>query len=732
MFTRPLNWLASLVYKAGSTAYGMFPTWRNGQPTYPIANFYNNVNYGYRRNELIFACLALKSDSTSSADLDLLDANGEELEDHPILDLLNNPGPPQFSLPTFLSLIILHRDLAGASYWQKVRARNGMVVQLWPLRPDWMYPIYGAPGIRAYEYRIPGQAPATINTEDVLCFRNLDPIEIFSGLSPVAVAGRAVSVDNDSTDFIKSMLEQGGIPPAILTSKLKLNNEAVSDIRRRWKERYGGFRNWTEPAVLDSDASFQRTGMTVDELALPQMNERSESRICAVMRVPPILVGAQVGLERSTFSNYEEARKAFWEDTLMPVYNNILTELNRGLVPEFGGDIKLVWDFDEVPALTENANDRSQRAVAELQSGGITVNMFLKQVGEDEIGEPGDVFLRQSSVQMIPADATVDDLRAQAQEDALAARQAFEQSNNNNQQGDQGDNETDTKPAPSSKYMRRIGEKAVSPDLASPNPAASEPTQGAAAQAALKARQRKEAANLKVIQQVLTAQKTRAVNDLVVKNTSILESATEDTSLDWVNDPEWWTNEDDGLFASLVNRLLGTAQSAARYAVDILKEAAQLRIEIDPATHPAFNINLSTVDREVYDWAKSYTYEMVRGVNLTTRKELQKAISDWIKSDSNDINDLKRAIAPIFNENRASAIAITETTRAYTEGYVTAWKAAGNITMYEVYTAGDQDVDEECIAASVEGPYPLHDRIHRPPLHIGCRCGIQPIESQDT
>ena len=41
-----------------------------------------------------------------------------------------------------------------------------------------------------------------------------------------------------------------------------------------------------------------------------------ESRICAAMQVPPILVGAKVGLDRSTFTNYQEARKQLWEEAI--------------------------------------------------------------------------------------------------------------------------------------------------------------------------------------------------------------------------------------------------------------------------------------------------------------------------------------------------------------------------------------------------------------------------------
>ncbi len=194
------------------------------------------------------------------------------------------------------------------------------------------------------------------------------------------------------------------MPPFVLTSSLSLTDDAVAEIRARWHQRYAGWRNWLEPAVLDKDARVQPISWSLSEMGFEGLDARSEARICQVLRVPPILVGAKVGLDRSTFANYSEARRSFWEDSLMPQYRRIRDELQVDLIDrEFGDEHRLDWDFSDVPALQEDRTARWQRATESLSAGGITVNDFRREVGLDAIGPAGDVFLRGFNVTEVPA-----------------------------------------------------------------------------------------------------------------------------------------------------------------------------------------------------------------------------------------------------------------------------------------------------------------------------------------
>lgn len=386
----------------GKFAYDTLPTWQVGRPAYTNTSFANNVTSGYRKNELIFACISVKANSAAVPVLRVhRKRDGEELPDHPLRALIANPNPMMTEFD-FHAANLSYLDLAGRAYWEKERSRAGKLVHLWPLRPDWMKPVMQTGAmISGYEYAVPGETPPKLLATDVLAMRLWDPLDQYNGLAPVQVAARVGDVDNATSDFIKLFWEHGGMPVGLITTKQSLTPEAVTSIRAGWRERYGGYKNWTEPAVLHSEATYQRTGLTFGEMGFDALDARSEARICMVLRVPPILVGAKVGLDRSTFANYAEARKSFWQDTLLPEYRHIQDALTADLVPEYGGDIELRWDFSEVPALQEDANARWLRAREGLASGGLTVNEYREEIGLGNVAN-GDVFIRSLVQQEVP------------------------------------------------------------------------------------------------------------------------------------------------------------------------------------------------------------------------------------------------------------------------------------------------------------------------------------------
>jgi HK97 family phage portal protein len=306
-------------------------------------------------------------------------------------------------------------------YWQKLRTNGGEVVELWPLRPDF---VKAVPDIKTmiggYQYAPSGVDAFTFPPMDVIVHKNLDPLNLLKGLSPVQVAARIIDVDNDETDYIKLFWEKGGVPSGILKSRLQLDDQMVSDIARRWRERYSGFNNWTAPAILDNDAEYQKIALSFSEMGLETLDGRDETRICMVLGVPPIIIGTTYGLGRGTFSNYAEARKAWWEDFLMPQYKQLADDVNNQLVPDFGEDVYVAWDFSKVPALQEDQNARWQRATTAFTAGAITINEFCEQVGLEGKGKDGEVYVRSNQTGVVgvgnPADDTPID-----QDDAKAS-----------------------------------------------------------------------------------------------------------------------------------------------------------------------------------------------------------------------------------------------------------------------------------------------------------------------
>lgn len=381
----------------------MLETWRDNVPTYNPVNFAALAEHGWRRNELIYACIQKTANTAAQVQTQVVGADGEPLENHPLARLLEHPNPFMNEFD-FLTAVIVYQYLAGVAYFEKVPSRLGQTVELWPLRPDWVQIIPSSRDfIGGYLYTVPGRPPVALAAEQVLRFPLADPLDQYHGWPPVAVAARVGDVDSGVTDYLKLLIEKGGTPPGLLKTTQKLNDAQVADIRRRWGERYGGVEGWLAPAVLDSDAEYQRTGATLNEMGFDVLDARNEARICMVLRVPPILMGAKIGLDRSTFSNYAEARRAWWQDDLLPLYAN-LTDVLNGLAAEWG-DVQVEFDYGGVYALAELLADQRAAATEAWNAGGMTLNEYRAALDLPELPGPEGQAFKAPAPSLLPAGA---------------------------------------------------------------------------------------------------------------------------------------------------------------------------------------------------------------------------------------------------------------------------------------------------------------------------------------
>lgn len=365
-----------------------------GQPVYPQDNYRDLVSGGYSKNELVYACINEIASSAPEAPLRVYDTENDDVrDDHPLRQLIARPNPflSEFEL---WELTIIHLYLAGNAFWEKVRSSAGRVVELWPLRPDRVRIVpHARDWIAGYQYRIDGRT-FELGRDDVIHFRFPDPLNDFLGMPPLRAALRAVATDNEMTDFAKVMLQNGALPGVVITTQEAIDEATVERLSARWKQKFGGRRRG-EPAFLQQGMEVHTVGLDMQQLAFPDLRMISETRICAALGVPPILVGAQAGLARSTFANYGEARRSFWEETIAPLLRRFADKINTQLLPEWPGSERLEARFDtgDVSALQELHRQTWERADAAVRSGWITVNEARAQVGFHPVAG-GDVFLR--------------------------------------------------------------------------------------------------------------------------------------------------------------------------------------------------------------------------------------------------------------------------------------------------------------------------------------------------
>jgi hypothetical protein len=133
-------------------------------------------------------------------------------------------------------------------------------------------------------------------------------------------------------------------------------------------------------------------------------------------------------------------------------------------------------------------------------------------------------------------------------------------------------------------------------------------------------------------------------------------------------------------------------------------------------------VDWALVNENAAEWASRHSFELVTGINNTSRNTLQRAVSRYF-ADGQTIGELTSRLSRSFGPVRAEMIAITEVTRAATEGEreFLAELVSDGVEMIPIWqTSNDERVCPIC------GPRynkPIEDGQY-PPAHVRCRCWV--------
>ena len=191
---------------------------------------------------------------------------------------------------------------------------------------------------------------------------------------------------------------------------------------------------------------------------------------------------------------------------------------------------------------------------------------------------------------------------------------------------------------------------------------------------------------------------------------------------------DFWENENELLWDAMRPRILEVLNERSTYAAVVGGNAG----------------TFSLVNQQVIRWAETYyidpsdtTYGSIPNLNLTSRQQFTDAFLAWNNGElggrADGLPQLIRELVPTFGADRAERIAVTETTRLFTESIRQAGLANPFTVAFRVLTANDELVCPTCgpvagqvVAKTTESGavHPVRGSIGFPPFHVKCRCGI--------
>jgi len=353
------------------------------------------LRHAYNRVVWVYSCVSIIASNVSSVPWELYrvnktNGNEKQLTDHPVLDILNGKVNANMTSKDFFDLWATYLATQGKFY---AMLNN-------PIIPTQLYPLYGhkvkpIPSrdkfVSGFEYKISHETQ-NYKDKEVMWSKFNDPLDFYEGLSPIRAMARTIDTENEAVDWNKSQLQNQAVPPGAITVQ-NPSPEMQNKLRSEWLKRYGGAKNARVPLILNAEkASYTQFGLSSVDMDFIEQRKLSRIEICSGFGVPPQVVGDPEG---QTYSNYQEADRAMWKNTIIPRYLEHMKDvLNLYIAKKYNESLEIRYCLDEVSSLQENINEIAERARQNFKFGIITQNEARKENGfEDSTSGDGDKYI---------------------------------------------------------------------------------------------------------------------------------------------------------------------------------------------------------------------------------------------------------------------------------------------------------------------------------------------------
>lgn len=140
------------------------------------------------------------------------------------------------------------------------------------------------------------------------------------------------------------------------------------------------------------------------------------------------------------------------------------------------------------------------------------------------------------------------------------------------------------------------------------------------------------------------------------------------------------------------------------------------------SSETGFAIDWSVANQRAADWARGYTFNLVKDINTRSERLLQEAVSDFFERGLN-MDDLVDKISRVYGPVRGEQIAVTEVTRAVSQGEKTLvddLQRQGGRMVAVWNTSNDDRVCPICTPRNQKQQGDGWTEL--PPAHVKCRC----------
>ncbi len=351
------NWLKRRA--AGATerkdARGFIALQLAGEASWTQRDYAALAREGFMRNPVAHRAVRMIAEAAASIPW-LLYEGTREHDTHPLLDLLAHPNPRQDGA-AFLESVYGHLLLSGNAVVSAL-ALDGEVRELHVIRPDriqirtdrdgWPETVEvsekGGKRLLAFGEAASGGA---------LHMAMFHPLDDVLGFPPLEAASMALDLHNAAGRWNKALLDNSARPSGALVYAPKEGGNLTEDQYQRLKQEledgYSGATRAGRPLLLEGGLDWKAMALSPKDMDFMEARNGAARDIALAFGVPPMLLGIPGD---ATYANYQEANRAFWRLTVLPLAGRMARAMTGFVAPAYGQGLRLWYDADRVEGLS--------------------------------------------------------------------------------------------------------------------------------------------------------------------------------------------------------------------------------------------------------------------------------------------------------------------------------------------------------------------------------------------
>ena len=282
-----------------------------------------------------------------------------EVTDTGILEVLQNPNP-NGGWSNFIQNYIGFGKLTGNRYIYGVRDGAGKVREMYVLPSQHMEIVGGGEfqPIKGYSVQVHKEDSIDFKASEILHVKDFNPDFNFSGSnlygqSPLKAGWRHLENNNQAVETAKKQMQEQMARGLLVAKEMDgISKSQAQQLDRSMRKKMTQANG--SVSITNQPMEWINFGLSAADMELINQYDMTLKGLCNLYGVPVVLMN---NTESSSYNNIREAKSFLFQNAVNPEMIKLRDELNRWLVPAYGENLYLDFDFTVIPELQEDVTE---------------------------------------------------------------------------------------------------------------------------------------------------------------------------------------------------------------------------------------------------------------------------------------------------------------------------------------------------------------------------------------